>query len=103
MLSHKLVLARYRNRDSLQSGRSNCGLLHNVSELVREQLTSFACARCITSGIHHDIVADGVRQRMHSAGRFCCTRIYMHTHRAEVMPEARIEECARFLVKRLSR
>ena len=77
-------------------------LLHDVRQLVAEQLLSSFGPWVILPCAKDNIASDRVGQRVHAARRFGGARIGMDPDVAEVMPEARFHEGAGCRIQRLT-
>jgi hypothetical protein len=52
--------------------------------------------------LENDVFAGGIGERVNRGSRLCRFGVSMNTHTTEIMAEARLEECARGRVKRLT-
>src|SRR5256885_3663312 len=87
-----LVCRLLLEKKNLQLTLQGCGLvslLHDVRQLVAEQLLSSFGPWVILPCAKDNIASDRVGTRLHAARRFGGARIRMDPDVAEVMPEAR--------------
>jgi hypothetical protein len=70
-------------------------LLSDVSQFMRQQSNSRRAVGRVLPAREHNIVSDGVGQRMNSLRRSCAGAIHMNAHSAEVVAEARFHPGAR--------
>jgi hypothetical protein len=78
-------------------------LLHRVSELVSEQLSSGRGRRLILAIAHNDMPAHGIGIGANCRRRKACLSVGMHPDCAEVMAEALLHERSPDGIKRLTR
>src|SRR5271170_378818 len=74
-------------------------LLEDVDELMGEQPVVFLTARSAVS-IEYDVMADGVGERVHPAGRIRRACIAVNSHMTEVVAEPQLEVVSRTWVQR---
>src|SRR3989304_4754681 len=82
--------------------RRASGLLHDMGQLMGQELLSRARTRRILTGAKNNVATDRVRQRMQRARRLRGSRICMHAHIGKVMAETRREKFARRRIERLA-
>src|SRR5258708_8911830 len=78
-------------------------LLNGVGQLVRQQSLRGIRPRRVLPGAKHDVVSDGVGQRVHTLRRLGRLRIRMYAYSGKVRVKARLEESACVGIERLSR
>jgi hypothetical protein len=77
-------------------------LLDGVRQLVRQQPAPRRRVRPISLSAEEDVLATGEGERIQLARRFCCSRIGVHPHPAEVVPEPALHHGARIRIEGLT-